>query len=110
MRLLVENINFFKGLVMSKLLRSLMVGAGLMTVANAAFAGTTGTEFQALFNLVSGWATGYLGKALAITAFLIGAVVGVAKSTAMPALVGLAFAMVFSIGPGVITGMMTAVI
>lgn len=95
---------------MSKLLNRLMIGAGLMTVANAAFAGTTGPEFQALFTMVSGWATGYLGKALAITAFLIGAVVGVAKSTAMPALVGLAFAMVFSIGPGVITGMMTAVI
>jgi hypothetical protein len=33
-----------------------------------------------------------------------------AKSTVMPALVGLGFAIVFSVGPGVITGMMTAVI
>ena len=95
---------------MSKLLGNMLVGLGLMVVAGAAFAGTTGPEFQALFDLVSGWASGYLGKALAIAAFLIGAVVGVAKSTAMPALVGLAFAIVFSIGPGVITGMMTAVI
>lgn len=95
---------------MSKFLRNMLVFIGLMSVAGAAFAGTTGPEFQALFDLVSGWASGYLGKALAIAAFLIGAVVGVAKSTAMPALVGLAFAIVFSIGPGVITGMMTAVI
>ena len=87
-----------------------MLGVGLLAVASAASAGNTGPEFQALFDLVSGWASGYLGKALAIAAFLIGAVVGVAKSTAMPALVGLAFAIVFSIGPGVITGMMTAVI
>jgi len=95
---------------MSKLLVKLLVGVGLLMAANAAFAGVTGTPFKALFDLVSGWASGYLGKALAISAFLIGAVVGVAKSTAMPALVGLAFAIVFSIGPGVITGMMTAVI
>ena len=81
----------------------------LGTVASA-HAGTTGAEFLNLFNMISGWATGYLGKALAIGAFLVGAIVGFAKSTAMPALIGIVFAILFSVGPGVITGMMTATV
>ena len=95
---------------MNFFVKIILIAVALLSVSEPAIAGTTGVEFQAFFTKVQGWATGYLGKALAITAFLIGAVVGVAKSTAMPALVGLAFAIIFSIGPGVITGMMTAVI
>ncbi len=83
---------------------------GLMALAGAASASTEGTEFQDLYDMLVGWSEGYLGKALAIAAFLTGAIVGFAKSTAMPALVGVVFAVVFSIGPGVISGMMTAVI
>ena len=83
---------------------------GLMTAAATASASTEGTEFQDLYDMLVGWSEGYLGKALAIAAFLTGAIVGFAKSTAMPALVGVVFAVVFSIGPGIIAGMMTAVI
>lgn len=92
--------------------RKNMLLAALLSLAavTSAHAGTTGTEFQGLFDMLVGWASGYLGKALAIAAFLVGAVIGFAKSTAMPALVGVVFAVVFSIGPGVINGMMTAVI
>jgi conjugal transfer pilus assembly protein TraA len=86
------------------------IAFGLLALAVGVNAGTTGVEFQALFTLIDGWVSGYLGKALALGAFLIGAMVGMAKSTVMPALVGLGFAIVFSVGPGVITGMMTAVI
>ncbi len=83
---------------------------GLMTAAAAANASTEGAEFTDLYDMLVGWSEGYLGKALAIAAFLTGAIVGFAKSTAMPALVGIVFAVVFSIGPGIIGGMMTAVI
>ncbi len=87
-----------------------VVAAVSLLAVSTAHAGTTGTEFQALYDMLVGWASGYLGKALAIAAFIVGAIVGFAKSTAMPALVGIVFAVVFSIGPGVISGMMTAVI
>ncbi|HNL42394.1 MAG TPA: hypothetical protein PKM77_09070 [Ottowia sp.] len=50
--------------------------------------------------MVKGWSEGYLGRTLAIAAFLVGAIVGFAKSTAMPALVGVIFAVLFAIGPG----------
>ena len=98
-------------LVINKQVRNLgLMGALIAATIASAHAGTTGAEFQNLFNLVSGWATGYLGKALAIGAFLVGALVGFAKSTAMPAMIGIVFAILFSVGPGVITGMMTATI
>jgi len=99
-------MNFIKNPAVRK--SALLVG--LMTAAATASASTEGTEFQALYDMLVGWSEGYLGKALAIAAFLTGAIVGFAKSTAMPALVGVVFAVVFSIGPGIISGMMTAVI
>jgi conjugal transfer pilus assembly protein TraA len=75
-----------------------------------AFAGTSGSEFGGLYNMVNGWASGFLGKTLAVAAFLVGAVVGFAKSTAMPALVGIVFAVLFSVGPSVINNIVSALI
>jgi conjugal transfer pilus assembly protein TraA len=82
----------------------------MFLLAPAAFAGTTGTEFQGLYNLVKAWSNGYLGRALAIAAFLVGAIIGFARSNAMPALIGIVFAVLFSIGPGIIDGIASAVI
>lgn len=89
-----------------------VLGALLTGTAHATTAGggVTGTEFLSLFNMLVGWAEGYLGKALAIAAFLTGAIVGFAKSTAMPALIGIVFAIVFGLGPTVINGMFSALI
>lgn len=81
-----------------------------MCAVTAAQAGTTGTEFQTLHTLLAGWANGYLGKALAVAAFLFGAGYGVAKQTIVPAILGIVFALVFAVGPGIIDGMLTATI
>lgn len=78
--------------------------------AASAYAGTTGPEFQAFFDLIQGWTTGYLGKGLALSAFLLGAALGMVKGTMLPALVGIGFAIMFTVGPGVITGMLGATI
>jgi conjugal transfer pilus assembly protein TraA len=96
-----------KQVVVSGLLSALMVSSAWATTAGG---GVTGTEFQALFDMLVGWAEGYLGKALAIAAFVVGALIGFAKSTAMPALVGIVFAIVFGLGPTIINGMFAAVI
>ena len=84
------------------------IAAASAVAAVPAIAGTTGNEFEGLYNMVRGWSDGYLGKTLAIGAFIIGAIVGFAKSTAMPALVGIVFAVLFAIGPGIIDGIATA--
>jgi conjugal transfer pilus assembly protein TraA len=81
-----------------------------LVATSVAVAGTTGTEFQAMYNLLLGWAEGFLGKAMAIAAFLFGAGFGVAKQTILPAVLGVVFALVFAIGPGVINGMLTALV
>jgi conjugal transfer pilus assembly protein TraA len=81
-----------------------------LLATTVSIAGTTGAEFQSLHTLLQGWAEGYLGRALAIAAFLVGAAIGFARGTAFPALVGLVFAVVFAIGPGVINGLISGVI
>jgi conjugal transfer pilus assembly protein TraA len=94
----------------SKLYFRLGVLFGMLALNAPAFAGTTGTEFVGLYNMVKGWSEGYLGKTLAIAAFLVGAIVGFAKSTAMPALIGVIFAVLFSIGPAIIDNIASATI
>jgi hypothetical protein len=85
------------------------IGAALLT-GGIVMAGTTGTEFQAFFTMMEGWASGYLGKGIAFAALIFGAGVGVAKQDMTPAVVGVLFALIFTVGPSVINGMMTAVI
>ena len=96
--------------LLNRMYRQIGLVAVSATVAVLAMAGTSGTEFLGLYNLVKGWSEGYLGRVLAIAAFLTGAIVGFAKSTAMPALVGIIFAVLFAIGPGIIDGIASAVI
>jgi len=97
------------------LMQKLMLRAGVMTTTMVmsipfAMAGTSGSEFGVLYNLVKGWTTGLLGRTLAIAAFLVGAIVGFAKSNAMPALIGIVFALLFAVAPGIIDGIASAVI
>ena len=80
--------------------------------ANAAqvAAGQEGSEFLSLVTKLKGWAGGSLGIALSLAAFIIGGLIGLAKSTLMPALVGVAFAIMFSVVPTVIISMFGALI
>jgi len=95
---------------MFKSINKPVLAVALLAGTGAAMAGTTGTEFANMYNLILGWATGYLGKALAIAAFLFGAGFGVAKQTILPAVLGIVFALVFAVGPGIINGMLAATI
>jgi conjugal transfer pilus assembly protein TraA len=96
--------------IMKRSNNKLVLALALMLSAGAVVAGTTGAEFTALYTLLFGWTTGFLGKSIAIGAFLIGAFAGFAKSTIMPALIGIGFALLFAIGPGIIDGIVTALI
>ena len=96
--------------LLNKMMNRAGIAASALVLATPVMAGTTGTEFAGLYNLVKGWSEGFLGRTLAIAAFLVGAIVGFARSTAMPALVGIVFAVLFAIGPGIIDGIASAVI
>ena len=78
--------------------------------ASSAFAGTTGTEFQSMYTTLLNWATGYLGRAIAIAAFILGAGIGVARSSPIPALVGVVFALFMIYVPTIIDSIMTATV
>ena len=78
--------------------------------ASSAFAGTTGAEFQTMYTTLLNWATGYLGKAIAVAAFILGAGIGVARSSPIPALAGVVFALFMVYVPNIIDSIMTATV
>jgi len=100
---------------MNKIFARVGVGA-LATLASAASqaattgnvnAVTTGAQdaFTGFRDTVLTWAKGPLGTGLAVTMMLMGAGMGVAKNTPMPALSGVAGAAFINWGPGIIMSM-----
>mgnify|MGYP000915317614 FL=1 len=81
-----------------------------LVAVSPAFAGTTGTEFQTMYTTLLNWATGFLGKSIAIAAFILGAGIGIARSSPIPALAGIVFALFMVYVPTIIDSIMTAVI
>lgn len=102
--------SFTWGISKNKLLKAAIVALAMLIVVTAATAGETGTEFKGLYDLLFGWADGYLGKAFAFAAFIAGIAAGVAKSSPMLGAIGVVFAIVISVGPGIINGILTATI
>ena len=93
-----------------KVVSGTAVAVVLALLAGSAIAGTTGTEFQSIYTTLLNWASGFLGKSIAIAAFILGAGVGLARSSPIPALVGIVFALFMVYVPTIIDGIMTAVI
>ncbi len=86
------------------------VAVVLTLAAGSTLAGTTGTEFQTMYTTLLNWVNGYLGKSIAIAAFILGAGIGIARSSPIPALVGVVFALFMVYVPTIIDTIMTAVI
>ena len=89
---------------------SFMLCACLVLVTGTALAGTTGVEFQTMYTTLLNWISGFLGKSIAIAAFILGAGVGIARSSPIPALIGVVFALFMVYVPTIIDSIMTAVI
>ena len=90
--------------------RLALVALALTLLAGPALAGTTGTEFQTMYQTLLDWATGFLGKSIAIAAFILGAGIGIARSSPIPALVGVVFALFMVYVPTIIDTVMTAIV
>ncbi len=91
-----------------------VAAAALLTVValalffpDTALGGTTGTEFQSIYDKVKGWSTGYLGRLLALCTFIIGLGASIMRQTLFPALTGIGVALVVSLGPSLIEGIAT---
>lgn len=86
----------------------------LLTLVAAAFvplqgfAGAGGTEFTQVYDQLTGWSNGTLGKVLGVAALLVGLGVGVIKQSVIAAVVGVAMALTAGFGPGVIDGVISS--
>lgn len=93
---------------MKNLLSRIGLGVAMFAVPALAFASTAGTTgtgdpFESFRNTVVGWVNGPLGTGLSITMMLMGAGMGVARNSPMPALSGIAGAAFLNWGPDIIT-------
>lgn len=90
--------------------RQLATAVVLCLLAGSALAGTTGTEFQALYNWVNDVVTGYFGRAVAVASVGLGAIISIARVNPIPILSGAGFAIFLQYTPTIITGILTATI
>jgi conjugal transfer pilus assembly protein TraA len=90
--------------------RYAVVAVALYLLAGGALAGTTGTEFQALYTWVNDVVTGYFGRAVAVAAVGLGAILSIARVNPVPILSGAGFAIFLQYTPTIITGILTATV
>ena len=86
----------------------LAIALAFALAAMSSQAGAGGTEFTQVYDQITGWANGTLGKTLAVSALLVGLGVGVIKQSIIAAVVGVAMALVSGFGPGVIDGVISS--
>ena len=90
----------------SKILRNAaLVG---LVVGASAVAGTGGTEFDAALTAIRDWFEGSLGKMISITTLGVGLAVGIMRQSIMAVVVGIAMALAFAYGPGILDGLVAA--
>ncbi len=82
----------------------------LLPVCVHAAGATTGTEFQAFYNFINAAATGFLGRAIAITGGIIALGVAAASGRYVLAIGGIILAVFGSLGPQVVNAIFGAVI
>jgi conjugal transfer pilus assembly protein TraA len=90
--------------------RYAVVAVALFLLTGGALAGTTGTEFQALYTWVNDVVTGYFGRAVAVAAVGLGAILSIARVNPVPILSGAGFAIFLQYTPTIITGILTATV
>ncbi len=95
----------------NNILMLVLIAIGALVVVSDLSAGTGGNvEFGGLYAYLKGLSEGFLGRTLAIFAFIVGLGVGVARSSAVPAIAGIVFAIFVAYGPAIIDGIASATI
>ena len=77
-------------------------------MARKAMAGTTGAEFQNIYTMVVDWTSGYLGKTIALGAFLAGMGIGIVRQSLMAVVSGIGGGLAVAYMPQVMNGIVTA--
>ena len=92
----------------SSLKKNLIFGALLAASAALVIAGDGGQEFEAVYEMIEGWATGTLGKIIALAALIVGIGFGLVRQSVIAAVIGISMALVLNFGPSVISNILTA--
>ena len=80
----------------------------LLVAAGSALAGTTGTEFQTLYTLLTGWMTGFLGRSVAVIFIIIGVIAGAARQSIMGFVLGISAGVGMFLAPAIVDNVVTA--
>ncbi len=92
-------------------LATALMSASAAFAASTSTAGNTGAiaadAFDGFSATVSAWASGGLGTGISLLTLLVGAGMGVARNSPLPALAGVATAAFLRWGPEIITSMIT---
>lgn len=87
----------------------LAIVAAIMA-AQTCYAGSTGTEFTSIYQTITDWATGYLGKTIAIAIFLVGMCIGIVRQSLMAIALGIGGAMAVTYTPQIIDSVVSAML
>ena len=66
--------------------------------------------FFGIYTIINGWLTGPLALTLSLAAVIIGLGVGIVRQNPMPAVAGIAFAVVATVLPGIVIQIMGAIV
>lgn len=80
-----------------------------IALAASAIAGTD-TTFSGPLTSITNWMTGSMGKLFALGSLAVGLGIGIVKQSVMAVAVGVGLALAASTGPGVLSGIFSAVI
>lgn len=108
MNSLNKTINFLKDNKMSLYALAVLTFAVLaMSVSNA---GSEGKEFSSVYDMLTGWAQGTLGRIICIAIVLVGIAGSVKNGTLMPIVIAIGAAIVLYNAPSIVDGILSATI
>ena len=87
---------------------AVITAVALLAAANTTLAGTTGTEFQTLYTLLTGWMTGFLGRSVAVIFIIIGVIAGAARQSIMGFVLGISAGVGMFLAPAIVDNVVTA--
>jgi len=87
---------------------AVITAVALLAAAGTTLAGTTGTEFQTLYTLLTGWMTGFLGRSVAVIFIIIGVIAGAARQSIMGFVLGISAGVGMFLAPAIVDNVVTA--
>jgi len=85
-----------------------VASAAAVALAPEAMAGAGGLEFQGIYDTLTGWTQGVLGRVIAIAMVLVGMVAGIVRQSIMALVVGISAGLGMFTAPTIIDGVLTA--